>query len=173
MIGQFVDYLPGNVQDLSLPGVRAAFAASPGPQSDYQDWKFIESIGQETGRFDMNGALPGRYYGLPWLAPNSGVTFGVGSSVYSDVGTVGAGSPLIGAASSIGPAPSLPAAQVTGQPVGPVTLTTPMPSVLQPRRDQVTASQLQPCALAQWVNKNPLLAVGGALALYFVLRGGK
>jgi hypothetical protein len=192
MIGDFVNYLPGNVQDLSLPGSRAAFAQDYTVLGQEDDWQFIQSLGTEAGRFDMSGPLPGRYYGIPWyppgsfsfaqanggpssgwLAPNSGVAFDPGSSILSDVGVIGPGSPAMGPAAAIPPASSIAAAAGSGLPLGPVTLTTPMPSVLQPRANQVTASQLQPCGLAQWVNKNPLLAVGGAVAVYLMLRGGK
>lgn len=183
MIGDFVSYLPGNVQDLSLPGSRAAFRDPHTSPDGSRDWEFMQSIGQEAGRYAMSGPLPGRYYGRPWFPPgvtganwlagNSGAGYDVGSSIYSDMGPVGAGSDMMGSESAVSPAASVADAQMTGQPLGPVTLTTPMPSVLQPRNNQVTAQSLQPCKLAQWVNDNPLPAVGAALVIFFLLRGGR
>ena len=162
MIGDLVNgYLPGNVQDLSLPGVRAAFQAPHTVLPSNEDWIYAQSIGQDVGRFAMKGPLPGRYYGAAWLAPNSGAAFGVESSMFDPTGDEAENA-----------AANLDAVQA-GQPLGPVTLTTPMPSVLQPRANQVTPDQVSPCALSQWVTKNPLLAVGGAVALYFLLKGDK
>ena len=160
MIGDLVyGYLPGNVQDLSLPGSRAAFQAQHTVLPSSEDHIFPQSIGQDAGRYAMKGPLPGRYYGAAWLAPNSGAGFGVESSMFDPTGDEAA-------------AADLPAAW-HGQPLGPLTLTTPMASVLQPRANQVTPNQVSPCALSQWITRNPLPAVAGAVALYFLLRGSK
>lgn len=199
VIGDFVNYLPGNVQDLSLPGARAAFASPHTVLPNTEDWTFIESIGQETGRYDMDGPLPGRYYGLPWLPPGGVTMQSIGSGIapnsaygltVADVIAAGVPAPTGGgglfatsatgstsmlaapAASAPSPAASVSQAAATGQALGPVTLTTPMPSVLQPRRNQVTPSDLSPC-FSQWVADNPALAVGGVVALFLLLRGAK
>jgi hypothetical protein len=180
-LGDFVSYLPGNQQDLSLPGSRQAYQSPHTVTGAVNDWEFLQSPGTEVGRFSMAGPLPGRYYGIPWsppssgswLASNSGTGFDTNSSIYSDVGPVGAGSPVMGLQAAQAPAANVVAAQATGQPLGPVSITTPMASVLQPRANQVTPSQLQPCALAQWVNANPILAVGAVAAIYFLMRGSK
>ena len=153
-------YLPGNVQDLSLPGAQASFQAAHDVLPGTEDLIFPQSIGQDAGRFAMKGPLPGRYYGADWLAPNSGAGYGVESSLFNPTSDVADA------------AANLPAAWY-GQPLGPMTITTPMPSVLQPRSNQVTPSDLQPCGMAQWVSKNPLPAVGLVALVYFLVRGGK
>jgi hypothetical protein len=48
----------------------------------------------------------------------------------------------------------------------------PLPSVLYPRPDASTLAVDTP-GLACWVQEHPVLAVGAAGLLYFVLRGGK
>jgi hypothetical protein len=202
MLGDFVNYLPGNVQDLSLPGSRAAFQSAPPVLQNYEDFVFPESIGQEAGRFSMQGPLPGRYYGKldtppggvrfgqspadASIAPNSGQGLSVASTI---MGMLSGASPTdvpasadlpqagVGVPYSVSPNGAvLPGGSTSTNGtslVGPMTLTTPMPSVLVPRENQVTPSQLQPCDLARWVNQNKLLAVGVAVAVYWLLKGSK
>lgn len=120
-----------------------------------QDGWFPNSIGQDAGRYAMKGPLPGRYYGAAWLAPNSGYVPSVGMSIMTGNGA--------GDSSS--------AAVLDGSgPMGPISIATPMPSVTYPRQDQQTVPA-PPCPIASWVSRNPLLAVGAAVLLYFGMSG--
>ncbi len=119
--------------------------------ADPDGW-FPNSIGQEAGRYSMKGNLPGRYYGPEWLAPNSG-TISVGGAIGSGNG-----------AYDPSPAATLDS---PGQ-LGPMTLTTALPSITAPRSNQDTVPVL--CPLSEWVARNPLSAIGLAASLYLLLR---
>jgi hypothetical protein len=109
------------------------------------------------------------------IAPNSGVGFDVLSAALNG-GLVASGNDNLVPGSAAAQPPASDLAQAASQPsstLGPVTLTSPMPSVLQPRRNQISPSDFQSCGLSRWVNANPLLAVGAAVGLYFLLRGKK
>jgi hypothetical protein len=122
-----------------------------------QDGVFPNSIGQDAGRSSMAaGALPGRYYGASWLAPNSGGAPSVAGSLLTGNGA-GDGSP----AGSLDGSGS----------IGPATLTNPLPSITAPRANQFTAAE--PCTIASWVSRNPVLAIGTAVLVYFAARGRK
>lgn len=94
------------------------------------------------------------------LAPNSGQGNTVASSAI---------------ASGFGDAPpaSTPAvASATGQPLGPVSLVAPMPSIT-PSPNLVTATPPPACnSMDAWVNSNPMLAALGIVGV-FLLLGGK
>jgi hypothetical protein len=122
-----------------------------------QDGWFPNSIGQEAGRYSMKGQLPGRYYGPSWLAPNSGFVPSVAASVVTGNGAddPNASAQLDGSGS-----------------LGPISIVTPMPSVMRPRLDQQTVPA--PCpSIASWVSSHPLLAVGAAVLLYLGISGGR
>jgi hypothetical protein len=88
----------------------------------------------------------------------------------SATGTVAAASALSGLGDY--PPPSSPAAAVaTGQPLAPITLVTPMPSITP--QPQLASDTGPVCANAvdAWVTNNPMLAGLGVLAVYLLLGG--
>lgn len=138
-----------------FPNGQELLAQGGTPEATQDGW-FPSSIGQDAGRFAMKGPLPGRYYGPGWLAPNSGVV-SVQSATYSGNG-----------ASDLPPAGTLSSPGA----LGPMTITTPMPSIMAPRSDQQTVP-VPSCGIGEWVGKNPLLAIGVVGLVYLGFRGAK
>jgi hypothetical protein len=72
------------------------------------------------------------------------------------------------------PAPTLQAAAMTGQGAGPITYTTPWPTMTQPAPANNAAPAASApdamCQFAAWVQANPLLAGLGVYALYLALK---
>ena len=72
------------------------------------------------------------------------------------------------------PAPTIHHAKHGHGDAGPITYTTPFPSIIQPAPPENFAPAPSFfCQVGQWVNANPLGAALGAAAVYFMLRGGK
>ena len=59
-----------------------------------------------------------------------------------------------------------------GQSIAPITLTGPMPSILQPRSNQVNQGQMQGCS-PSWVSEHPLLSIGLAAGVFLLFKGKK
>jgi hypothetical protein len=144
----------GDLVPMNVPMRLFPVTAFPPASGADQDGYFPQSIGQEAGRSTMTGDLPGRYYGSDWLAPNSGY-----ATVASSIST-GNGNQEGDAAATADGAGTL----------GPISLTNPLPSVVAPRQAQQTVPA---CGVAAWVSGNPVLAVGAAVFVFFVFRGGR
>lgn len=95
------------------------------------------------------------------LAPNSGDRTNIVRNSFAPGG------------SDIAPAANVAEAIITGQPVGPITLTSPMPSITPPRQGSVMPSGDSNCGASSWAAEHPLVALGVAGALYLLLRGGR
>lgn len=55
--------------------------------------------------------------------------------------------------------------------IAPVTLLTPMPSIINPKPDQISTADLSTgCQVSSWVSQNPVLAVATALGIGWLLR---
>lgn len=148
-LGDFVPPIPSSSLDMAVfPGV--PYQNSDGTYDAGQNGVWATSIGQEAGRFNMEGPLPGRYY-TGALAPNSGLSISVARAVAADVTQSAA----------------------TGAAIAPFTLTSPMPSATSPRVNQINPPMVAPCGVGQWVSSNPLVAVAAAVGLYLVVRGSK
>lgn len=137
-----------------FPGTRDLVPTVPTSPVEESNW-FPQSIGQDTGRYDMNGPLPGRYYGSAWLAPNSGFVPSVSASMLAH-GEVPAAATLD-----------------SGGALAPITLTNPLPSVVYPR--EIAGQETIPptCPVAEWVSNHPVLAIGAAVLLYLGIAGGR
>ncbi len=98
------------------------------------------------------------------IAPNSGKSITVAGSVAMQ----GFGD------ASVSPASSPAAASATGQPIGPVSLVAPMPSIT-PSPQAVTATPPpMPCnPVSQWVTSNPLMAAAVIAGAYYFFGGHK
>jgi len=75
-------------------------------------------------------------------------------------------------------APTPGAAASTGLSISPITLKQPLPSITTPPTSSVSSMQMPPvsvtwCAVENWVNNNPGLAALSAVAVFFLLKGGR
>lgn len=82
-------------------------------------------------------------------------------------------------AASAAPAPTPAAASISGQGLAPITLVSPMPSIVTPPAGSVSSNNIPApaspsfeCSLASWVNGNPLLAAVAAFGVYFMFASG-
>jgi hypothetical protein len=98
------------------------------------------------------------------IAPNSGARNNVGAAFSSASSAMWAAAP-----------PATPAvAAATGQPLAPITLVAPLPSITAiPNPNTPAPAPSGMCAVNTWVSSNPMLAAGAALGLFLLLSGGK
>ena len=95
------------------------------------------------------------------LAPNSGQGYTVGAAMSAASSAIAASPPAT---------PAIAAA--TGQPMAPVTLVSPLPSITAvPNAVATNGGPL--CSLNSWVAANPMLAAAGAFGLFLLLKGGR